>query len=56
MTQRHLDRAVARATGESISTIRRRGFGLAADDEQSPEPPNIPQAAEAKETPRVAAA
>jgi len=29
MTQRHLDRAVARATGETLSTIRRLGFGLA---------------------------
>ena len=29
MTQRHLDRAVARATGESVATIRRLGFGLA---------------------------
>lgn len=29
MTQHHLDRAVARATGESVATIRRLGFGLA---------------------------
>ena len=29
MTPRELDRAVARATGESVSEIRRRGFSLA---------------------------
>ena len=29
MTQRHLDRLVARATGETLATIRRLGFGLA---------------------------
>lgn len=28
MTQSHLNRAVARATGESVGTIRRRGFSL----------------------------
>lgn len=28
MQQRHLDQAVAQITGESISTIRQRGFGL----------------------------
>jgi hypothetical protein len=28
MTQRRLDRAVARATGETLSTIRRRGFSV----------------------------
>jgi hypothetical protein len=29
MTQCELNRAVARATGESLSTIRRLGFGIA---------------------------
>ena len=33
MTPRELDRAVARATGESVSEIRRRGFGLADPSE-----------------------
>lgn len=28
MTQKQLDRAIAQATGESVSTIRHRGFGL----------------------------
>ena len=28
MTQQQLDRAVARATGESLTTIRRHGFSL----------------------------
>lgn len=28
MEQRHLDQAVAQIIGESISTIRQRGFGL----------------------------
>lgn len=28
MTQRKLNRAVARATGEALSTIRRRGFSI----------------------------
>jgi len=28
MTQRELDRAVARATGETVAEIRRRGFSL----------------------------
>jgi hypothetical protein len=32
MTQRQLDRAVAHATGESFSTIRRMGFSALADD------------------------
>jgi hypothetical protein len=38
MTQADLDRAVARATGESVAAIRRRGFQLedsmAADDDE----------------------
>lgn len=29
MTQKELNRAVARATGESVSTIARLGFGIA---------------------------
>jgi hypothetical protein len=28
MSQQELDKEVAQATGESLSTIRRRGFGL----------------------------
>lgn len=28
MTQHQLDRAVARATGETVETIQRRGFSL----------------------------
>ena len=31
MNQSHLDRAVARATGESAGLIRRLGFSLLAD-------------------------
>ena len=45
MTQNHIDSAVARATGESLATIRRRGFSL-ADPEQvdhDPEPCALPQ-------------
>lgn len=55
MTQRHLDRAVARATGESVATIRRRGFGLAAVEEP-PDESQAPTAAETEEAPRVSAA
>jgi hypothetical protein len=40
MTQRQLNRAVARATGERITTIRRMGFGplapLPDDDHREP--------------------
>ena len=32
MTQTTLNRKVARATGESLATIRRRGFSLACPD------------------------
>jgi hypothetical protein len=32
MTQNDLNRAVARATGESVSTIAHLGFGLAESD------------------------
>lgn len=44
MTSRSIERAVARATGESIREIRRRGFGLAAwlEPEFDPEPDDIP--------------
>jgi hypothetical protein len=40
VTQRELDRRVARATGESLGEIRRRGFGLAdaAEVHFDPEP------------------
>ena len=40
MTQGHLDRAVAHATGENVSTIRRLGFSIAdpADVRHDPEP------------------
>jgi hypothetical protein len=40
MTQRQLDRAVARATGESLSTIRHMGFTTleALDDDGDREP------------------
>ena len=46
MKQADLDRAVARATGESVFTIQQRGFLLAdADHEFDPEPaeyePNV---------------
>ena len=43
MTQGNLDRAVARATGETVSTIRRLGFSLAAPDEMRPDPEPFPQ-------------
>ena len=40
MTQRELDRAVAQATGEYVSEIRRRGFGVCEllDQDFDPEP------------------
>lgn len=55
MTQRHLDRAVARATGESVATIRRLGFGLAAPDSGRHRPFHIP-ARRTKEPRRAPAA
>jgi hypothetical protein len=55
MTQRLLDRAVARATGESVSTIRRLGFGLASS-EQLPDQPETTTAAKPQEALRVSAA
>ena len=41
MTQTSLDRKVARATGESVATIRHRGFSLACPTLVAfdPEPP-----------------
>jgi hypothetical protein len=55
MTQRLLDQAVARATGESLATIRKRGFGLASREDDTDEPQPAP-AAEAQEAPHVSAA
>jgi hypothetical protein len=45
MTQTELTRAVARATGESQSTIRDLGFGIADPDVvcHDPEPPRRPR-------------
>ena len=44
MTQRDLDTAVAVATGESPSEIRRRGFSIAdpAEVHFDPEPSDVP--------------
>jgi hypothetical protein len=44
MTQHQLDTAVAVATGESPSVIRRRGFGFAdpLDVNFDPEPSDVP--------------
>ena len=36
MTQHQLDRAVARHTGESLSTIRSRGFSIVEPPELEP--------------------
>jgi hypothetical protein len=55
MTQRLLDKAVARATGESIATIRRIGFGLATGEEPSDEAETA-TATKTQEAPRVSAA
>ena len=42
MTQAELDRAVSRATGESMGTIRRQGFSiLPLTDDVSDDEPNI---------------
>ena len=38
MTQHDLDRAVARATGEPLSTIHQRGFGLLTSQPVEREP------------------
>ena len=42
MTQRELNRAVARATGESLGTVSNMGFGMAdpMDVSYDPEPPS----------------
>jgi hypothetical protein len=37
MTQREVDRAVALATGESLSEIRRRGFSIESPAEEFPD-------------------
>jgi hypothetical protein len=44
MSPTHLDKAVARATGESLQEIRRRGFGIAEpmDLDHEPEPMDRP--------------
>lgn len=36
MTQRELNSAIAATTGESVSTIRRRGFSLMEPDDAAP--------------------
>ncbi len=45
MTQTQLERAVADATGESLATIRRRGFGFvdaeALCDTEDLDPPQV---------------
>ena len=38
MNQSQLDRAVARATGESLRTVNARGFGLVAHDFKERQP------------------
>jgi hypothetical protein len=44
MTQSQLDRAVARATGESLSTIRHRGFTVVEmPTTELPDDPAAPQ-------------
>jgi hypothetical protein len=43
MTQRELDRAVACATGEDVTEIRRRGFSMLAPGAKfDPEPLDLP--------------
>ena len=41
MSQSELDRAVARATGETVTEIRRLGFSLVVPEHHRPEP--LPQ-------------
>ena len=41
MTQRDLNRAVARATGESVDMIERMGFGPLDDSSSDQEPNSI---------------
>ncbi len=40
MTDNDLNRAVARATGETVSEIRSRGFSLVTPDSETFEPPH----------------
>ena len=44
MTQQDLDQSVAHATGESLHTIRRRGFSIVNPDllDFDPEPNSLP--------------
>ena len=44
MTQQNLDREVAAATGESLRTIRRRGFSIInmQQSDFDPEPNDVP--------------
>lgn len=44
MTQQDLERAIARRTGESLKTIRRRGFSIVRPEEANfdPEPDLLP--------------
>ncbi len=44
MSQQELDSAVAEATGESLRTIRRRGFSIIdpSEDDYDPEPNILP--------------
>lgn len=39
MTQKDIDHAVSRATGETLETVRRRGFSIVEvyDDDDNPE-------------------
>jgi len=41
MSQSDLDRAVARATGETVTEVRRLGFSLVVPEHHRPEP--LPQ-------------
>ena len=44
MTQARLERAVARATGEDLSTIKRMGFSVVDPDQMEDDPePALPQ-------------
>ena len=57
MRQADLNRAVSRATGESVSTIQRLGFGLAEPDESfepDPDEQQTQQHATAERIPRAA--
>ena len=41
MNRRQLDRAVARATGESLRTVRARGFSLIPEGPTAPAPDDL---------------